>query len=209
MLRSLAVPRSTRTRSATSIRSAFDHIVLDLTVDFEHRILEGTAVLELSSGNRVVRPMRRLVLDTRGLTIEEVGLRQTRRRRGTFTPTTFQLDPPDPILGSRLTIELEPTATQVRIAYHTSPSAGALQWLEPRAHGGQGQAVPVHPVAGDPCAVVDSPARFARRSRHLCGDDPRAPRAHRGDGGRVATPRRLTRARGCSILSCLSRSRRI
>ncbi len=46
-------------------------------------------------------------------------------------PTRFDLAPADPILGSKLTIDLDSTATQVRIAYHTAPSASALQWLPP------------------------------------------------------------------------------
>ncbi len=46
------------------------HIVLDLTVDFERRILKGTAVLDLvrQPGCPADTP---LVLDSRGLTIEE------------------------------------------------------------------------------------------------------------------------------------------
>ena len=70
---------------------------LDLTVDFEHRVLKGRAVLELvrQPGCPADAP---LVLDSRGLTIEEVGLRQQEPSPHAFTPTTFQLDPagPDP-----------------------------------------------------------------------------------------------------------------
>ena len=36
-----------------------------------------------------------------------------------------------------MTIELNPTATQVRIAYHTAPSASALQWLPPALTAGK------------------------------------------------------------------------
>ena len=112
------------------------HVVLDLTVDFEHRILRGTAVLELvrQPGCPADAP---LVLDSRGLTIEQVGLRQPGSTRDVFTPTTFHVDPPDAIKGSRLTIKLSPSASQVRIAYQTAPSAGALQWLEPALTAGK------------------------------------------------------------------------
>ena len=78
-----------------------------------------------------------LMLDTRGLTIEQVGLRKMEPTPEVFTPTTFHLDPPDPILGSRLTIKLSPSANQVQIAYQTAATAGALQWLEPSLTAGK------------------------------------------------------------------------
>ena len=112
------------------------HVLLDLTVDFEQRILKGTAILDIARqpGCPADAP---LVLDSRGLTIEEVELRKREPTTQAFTPTTFHLDPADPILGSRLTIGLSPSANQVRIRYRTSPSAGALQWLEPSLTAGK------------------------------------------------------------------------
>ena len=112
------------------------HVLLDLTVDFEHRILKGTAVLDLARqpGCPADAP---LVLDSRGLTIEQIELRQRESAPHAFTPTTFHLDPPDPILGSPLTIALSPSASQVRIQYQTAPTAGALQWLEPSLTAGK------------------------------------------------------------------------
>lgn len=106
------------------------HVDLDLTVDFDHHILKGTVVLDLERqpGCPADAP---LVLDTRELTIEQVGLHQSGAATGTFTPTTFRLDSSDPILGSRLAITLGASADQVRIRYQTNPSAGAIQWLEP------------------------------------------------------------------------------
>jgi leukotriene-A4 hydrolase len=112
------------------------HVQLDLTVDFEHRILKGSAVLEIirQAGCPADAP---LVLDTRGLTIEEVGLRKSESTPQPFMPTTFHVDPPDAILGSRLKVKLNTTANQVRIQYQTAPSAGALQWLEPSLTAGK------------------------------------------------------------------------
>jgi len=112
-------------------------LVLELDVDFEHRILKGLATLDFQRqpGCPVDAP---LVLDTRGLTIDQVGVRQRESPATTpFAPTTFRLGPADPIKGSRLTIDLAPTATQVKIAYRTVPSAGALQWLEPSLTAGK------------------------------------------------------------------------
>lgn len=99
-------------------------IILDLTVDFERRVIEGAAVLDFSRqpGCPADAP---LVVDTKGLSIEEVGVRKMEPMPGSFTHTRFKLDPPDPIKGSRLAIELDPSATQVWIKYRTAPSAGA------------------------------------------------------------------------------------
>jgi len=111
-------------------------IALDLTTDFERREIKGVATLDIQKqpGCPADAP---LVLDTRGLTIEAVGLRKQAVRPAAFVPTRFELAPADPILGSKLTIDLNPTATQVRIAYHTAPSASALQWLTPALTAGK------------------------------------------------------------------------
>ena len=77
------------------------------------------------------------MLDTRGLTIETVGLQKLTAPTAPFTPTRHQLGPVDRILGSRLTIDLTPEVNQVRIGYRTAPSASALQWLEPSLTAGK------------------------------------------------------------------------
>ncbi len=107
------------------------HLDLDLTVDFAHRQLKGVAILDLrrQAGSPQDAP---LALDSRGLTIESVGARNGGGAVTTpYSPARFELGRSDPILGSRLTIDLPPEVTQVRIVYKTSPSATALQWLEP------------------------------------------------------------------------------
>jgi len=111
-------------------------LALEARVDFERRVLEGEAILDFQRqpGSPPDAP---LVLDTRGLTIEEVGLSRSGFRPPPFAPARFHLDPADPILGSRLTIELTETATEARIRYRTSPSASALQWLEPSRTAGK------------------------------------------------------------------------
>jgi aminopeptidase N len=103
------------------------HLDLDLTVDFESKVLKGVAILDFREQPRANSPAP-LALDTRGMTIDEVGVRAS--KPVAFVPARFQLDPADPILGSRLTVALPPGATQVRIAYRTAPSASALQWLD-------------------------------------------------------------------------------
>jgi aminopeptidase N len=79
-----------------------------------------------------------LQLDTRGLTIDNVGIRSSKADPlGPFTSVRFELGSADPILGSRLTIPLEAGTQQVRIEYRTSPEASALQWLDPSLTAGK------------------------------------------------------------------------
>lgn len=91
------------------------HIELDLAVSFAERRLKGAVTLELEPAGR------RLVLDTRDLTIRRVNGRTD----------NFRLGEPDPILGAPLEIRLEPGERSVLIEYETSPEASGLQWLEP------------------------------------------------------------------------------
>jgi leukotriene-A4 hydrolase len=105
-------------------------VALDLTVDFDSRVLKGSAILDVKRqpGCPAGAPLK---LDSRGLVIEEVGQRKLVFAPGPFTPTRFQLGSADPIKGSALSIDLDDSSTQVRIAYHTAPTAQALQWLAP------------------------------------------------------------------------------
>ncbi len=106
------------------------HVDLDLTVDFERRILRGTAALRFE---RVDPAADRLVLDTRGLDVAsaETG------RDGRWTPARFDLGPADSILGSALTIPLPAGSDAVRIRYATRPTASGLQWLTPAQTAGK------------------------------------------------------------------------
>ncbi|GIU74917.1 MAG: aminopeptidase [Bryobacteraceae bacterium] len=97
------------------------HVELDLAVSFSGRRLRGAATLALEPAGR------RLVLDTRALTIHRVNGRTD----------NFRLGAEDPILGSPLEIELAPGERSVRIEYETSPEASGLQWLEPAQTAGR------------------------------------------------------------------------
>lgn len=115
------------------------HLTLELDVEFEQHVLKGVAILNITRqpGCPADAP---LVLDTRGLTIDEIGI-GTKGLNGetSFVPTKFRLSPAEPILGSRLTIDVSPDVTRVRIKYRTAPSAGGLQWLEPALTAGKGK----------------------------------------------------------------------
>jgi leukotriene-A4 hydrolase len=110
---------------------------LDITVDFQKRRLSGFVILDIQRQPDVPETVP-LDLDTRGLTIEQVDERRLFPGYAeAFKVVPFHLGPVDPILGSKLSIDLTPTAMQVRIKYHTSPDAQALQWLEPERTAGK------------------------------------------------------------------------
>ena len=106
------------------------HVAIDLRTDFEERRLEGTVELavEQVDPNAAV-----LNLDTRGLEISTVHLVESSGRARVLA---FKIAEPDPILGSKLSIEFPhccaaTSQMRIRIAYRTSSEASALQWLSP------------------------------------------------------------------------------
>lgn len=102
------------------------HLSLDLTVDFEKKILHGKAILSII--NKVGGSF--LHLDTRDLIIEKITLGTNEEK------TSFRISDPVPFLGSDLAVEIAPTTSQVTVYYTTSPGAAALQWLEPEQTAG-------------------------------------------------------------------------
>ncbi|WP_375757789.1 M1 family metallopeptidase [Corallococcus exercitus] len=95
-------------------------------VDFRTRRLHAEATLTLKEAS--AGP---LDLDTRDLDIRGVVDAQGR-------PLPYILSPPEPILGSRLRIDLPSGVKQLTVRYRTSPEASALQWLSPpQTAGGQ------------------------------------------------------------------------
>lgn len=131
---------------------------LDLTVDFERRILEGAATWSLERPDKDAP----LVLDVDGPEILEVADAEG-------GPLDWELGPPDPVLGRPLRVRLGPDTERVRVRYATRPDAKALQWLDPeqtRSHRPflftQGQAILTRTWL--PCQ--DSPGiRFPWRAR--------------------------------------------
>jgi len=88
-------------------------------VDFATRTIHADVTLTFrapASGS--------LDLDTRDLAIERI-----EDAAGRALP--FVVHPAEPILGSRLAIELTAPTPSIRIRYATSPGASALQWLTP------------------------------------------------------------------------------
>jgi leukotriene A-4 hydrolase/aminopeptidase len=99
---------------------ALNHIALDLTVDFDKRVLTGSAQL---SFDRKQPDATTLILDTKDLTIEGVSA------NGVDLP--FTLRKADSFLGAALEITLPEEGDTVTVNYTTSPGASGLQWLTP------------------------------------------------------------------------------
>ena len=114
-----------------------ERICLALRVDFASRTLRGEATLDLSHAREGP-----LDLDTRDLDIESVATLDAR-------PLRYRLEPRDPILGSRLRIDLPAHVRGVRIGYATSPNATALQWLDPGRSGSAD-----HPLLYSQCQSI-------------------------------------------------------
>jgi aminopeptidase N len=98
------------------------HLELDLELDFDEKVLAGTATHTLAwtgAGDR-------LVLDTRDLTVLAV---EGATADG-WEPLEYSLAMPDPELGSALHIRTA-SHKRIRVSYRTAPTATGLQWLEP------------------------------------------------------------------------------
>ena len=102
------------------------HLYLDLTVNFEKKILSGSAALDIELKGKASQ----IVLDTRDLTITKVILDNNREAK-------FSLGEKDNILGTALTVSTPPGTKKVTIFYSTSPEAAAVQWLNPAQTAGK------------------------------------------------------------------------
>ncbi|KAM3963295.1 leukotriene A-4 hydrolase-like [Aphomia sociella] len=132
------------------------HVSLDWNVDFEKKVLDGSAVLNFE----VLQNVREVILDVRNLTIDKIELEDG-------SPLQYKVSDEVPNFGSKLTITLpKPAAVgeklKIKIKYSTAPSASALQWLEPNQTSGKkhpylySQCQPVHARSILPCQ--DTPA---------------------------------------------------
>ena len=104
------------------------HLDLDLTVDFETRLLTGFVDLTIE---RQQADMNTLKLDTRDISINKVTVEGQ--------PIDYTLAKADENLGSELTINMPAGSDKVRIEYQTSPNASGVQWLTPAQTAGKQQ----------------------------------------------------------------------
>lgn len=101
-------------------KAVVKHLSLQLQVDFDAKQLTGVATWDISH----TPDAKEIVFDTKGLVIEAVFLNDD------TAAVPFSLGKEDPVLGQPLVVPLKPESKKVRIVYHTSPGAPALQWLE-------------------------------------------------------------------------------
>ncbi len=108
------------------------HVDLDLDVNFDTKTLVGMATLDF---DRINPEATQLVLDTKDLVIKSVTL-----LGDTPVAADYEQGDYEALMGSKLTVEIGDTASQVQIEYETSPEAEGLQWLSPEQTAGK-----VHP----------------------------------------------------------------
>ncbi|NCP20205.1 MAG: M1 family metallopeptidase [Erythrobacter sp.] len=113
------------------------HVALDLDLDFDARMIGGTAVLSVLAQDNAGQ----IVLDSNALQIDRV-------TDGDGNSLSFAMGDAEPGKGAPLTIQLNGART-IRIDYRSAPDATALQWLSPEQTAGgeypflfsQGQAI--------------------------------------------------------------------
>ncbi len=103
------------------------HLDWDATVDFATQRIEGTAKITIQNKTGA----RKLYLDTRDLTVERVTIGENGEE------TAFELGAPRDFMGQPLLIDIKPETRVVTVAYHTAPTAAALQWLTPAQTAGK------------------------------------------------------------------------
>ncbi len=103
------------------------HIELDLTVDFDRHVLDGSARIYFNN----ITGTDSLCLDTRGLDIRRVTMGDD------DVHTTYTLGDSVDQLGRPLIVAIDPDVRSVTVWYETSPAAEALQWLDPEQTAGK------------------------------------------------------------------------
>lgn len=101
------------------------HVDLDLTADFAAKTMAGTATLDILAAPGA----KQVILDDNGLVIAAITDAAGR-------PLRWSLGPADAYKGAPLAVEIG-AARRIVIRYHSSPDAGALQWLAPQLTAGK------------------------------------------------------------------------
>ncbi len=113
------------------------HVDLNLDVDFDARVLRGSATLTV---RRIDPDALHLVLDVRGLNVTDVDeltddfLGATEKLAPFWVSRPFHVGASDPGRGGALVIDLPPSHSAdetIRIEYETAPNAAGLHWGAP------------------------------------------------------------------------------
>eukprot|EP00475_Leptophrys_vorax_P037942 TRINITY_DN6605_c0_g3_i1.p2 TRINITY_DN6605_c0_g3~~TRINITY_DN6605_c0_g3_i1.p2 ORF type:complete len:668 (+),score=206.65 TRINITY_DN6605_c0_g3_i1:120-2006(+) len=142
--------------------AATSHLHLSLAADFSRRVLSGYAEHTVKINNK---DAKQFIVDAKGLSIQKITLIESSAETAEleFNVTEQKIE----AFGSPLSISLEKTPVassselKVRIYYETSPSASAVQWLEPEQTKGK-----KHPYLFTQCQAIHA------RSLYPCQDAP-------------------------------------
>ena len=128
-----ASSQSSRDMSTYANIDAFitKHLVLELTADFDSKMLQGTAELRFERRDPTAAEV---VLDSRDLDVRKA---EASSGGAVWADTPYRLDPATPAFGSALRVAVPRDADRIRITYATSPSAKGLQWLTPEQTSGK------------------------------------------------------------------------
>lgn len=96
------------------------HLFLDIEVSFDQKTITGSALWDIDNPYK----KDRIVFDTKDLVIDSVFL-------DGITRAEYTLAKADTVLGAALNITIKPENKSVKIYYHTTNKATALQWLAP------------------------------------------------------------------------------
>ncbi|EZH72327.1 aminopeptidase [Aquimarina atlantica] len=100
-------------------KAAIKHLDLDIDVDFEKEIINGSATYQIENNNA-----SEIVLDVKFLEIENV--------QADGVDTKFVLGSFDEYMGQPLKIDIQNTTKTITIQYKTTNKTEALQWLNPQ-----------------------------------------------------------------------------
>lgn len=99
--------------------SAITHLNLDIDVDFESKIIGGSATYDIKNNHA-----SEIILDSKYLIIKSV--------EADGKPTEFKLGKFDEQLGQPLSIAISENTKQITVHYKTTEKTEALQWLSPQ-----------------------------------------------------------------------------
>ena len=115
------------------------HLHLELDVNFENHTIYGVARHEMNSHNA-----ENAIFDIKELKIIKVTI-----GKGSEVATDYVIGKHDELLGSSLSVKVQPDTKYINIYYQTTESSEALDWLSPEQTSGkahpflytQGQAI--------------------------------------------------------------------
>lgn len=99
------------------------HLELELTCDFDKKQISGIATYDIEHKNAT-----EIIFDDLDLQIDSVELISSDLQK---TKASYQHIEKDEVLGKGLHVNLKSNTSKVKIFYHTSKDAIALQWLDP------------------------------------------------------------------------------